>query len=175
MSQVERRMKEQVVAQLHEKMRDSSIAIVAEYRGLDVETVTAIRAKCRENGVEYKVVKNTLAKLAAKGTPVENIADAFVGPVVLMLGADPVTPAKLMAEFAKQNEGKLVPRMGVSQGEKLDAKGLEALATMPSLEELRATLVGLLAAPASKLARVLAAPGQQLARVVDARREKLAS
>jgi large subunit ribosomal protein L10 len=168
-------MKEQVVAQLHEKMRDSSIAIVAEYRGLDVETVTAIRAKCRENGVDYKVVKNTLAKLAAKGTPVESIADAFVGPVVLMLGADPVTPAKLMSEFAKENEGKLVPRVGVAQGEKLDPKGLEALAKMPSLEELRATLVGLVAAPASKLVRVLAAPGQQLARVLDARREKLAS
>jgi len=172
---VDRGTKEQVVAQLHEKMSNAAIAIIAEYRGLDVETVTGIRAKCRENGVEYKVVKNTLARLAAKGTAVEQIADSFTGPVVLMLGADPVTPAKLMAEFAKENEGKLIPRAAVAQGAKLDAKGLEALAKMPGLQELRAMLVGVLAAPASKLARVLAAPGQQLARVIDARREKLAA
>lgn len=168
---MERRMKEQVVAQLHEKMRDAAIAIVAEFKGLDVETVTAIRAKCRENQVDYKVVKNTLAKLAAKGTPVEKIENDFFGPVVLMMGADPVTPAKLMAEFAKQNEGKFVPRSGVAEGSPLDAAGLEALSKMPSLDELRGTLVGMIAQPATKLATVLAQPAQQIARVVDANRE----
>lgn len=168
---MERRMKEQVVSQLHEKMQDAAIAIVAEFRGLDVETVTAIRAKCRENQVDYKVVKNTLAKLAAKGTPVEKIENDFVGPVVLMMGSDPVTPAKLMAEFAKANEGKFVPRSGVAEGTTLDVKGLEALSKMPSLDELRGTLVGMIAQPATRLATVLAQPAQQLARVVDANRE----
>ncbi len=172
---MERRMKEQVVADLHSKMKDAAIAIVAEFSGIDVETVTAIRAKCRENQVDYKVVKNTLAKLAAKGTPVEKIEDSFTGPTVLMMGADPVTPAKLMAEFAKQNEGKFVPRMGVAEGEVLDPAGLEALSKMPSLEELRGTLVGMIAQPATKLATVLAAPAQQLVRVVEANKENFAA
>lgn len=170
---MERRMKEQLVGELHEKMKAASIAIIAEFKGLDVATVTGIRAKCRENQVEYRVVKNTLAKIAAKDTPVEQIADDFVGPVVLMLGPDPVTPAKLMAEFAKANEGKLTVRSGVTEGQKLDAKGLEALSKMPSLDELRGSLVGLIGAPASSLARLIGTPGQQLARVIGARRDEL--
>lgn len=170
---MERRMKEQLVGELHEKMQAASIAIIAEFRGLDVATVTDIRAKCRENGVEYKVVKNTLAKLAAKETPVEKISGDFSGPVVLVMGTDPVTPAKLMAEFAKANEGKLTLRSAVAEGQALDTQGLEALAKMPGLHELRGMLAGVIAAPASKLARLLATPGQQLARVVDARREEL--
>lgn len=172
---MERRMKEQVVTDLHSKMKDAAIAIVAEFSGIDVETVTAIRAKCRENQVEYKVVKNTLAKLAAKGTPVELIEDDFTGPVVLMMGADPVTPAKLMAEFAKENKGKFVPRSGVAEGATLDAAGLEELSKMPSLDELRGTLVGMIAQPATKLATVLGAPGEQLARVVEANKENFAA
>jgi len=168
---VDRSTKEQVVAELHEKMRDAAIAIIAEFRGLDVPTVTEIRAKCRENQVDYKVVKNTLAKIAAKGTPVEKIENDFVGPVVLMMGLDPVTPAKLMAEFAKDNEGKLIPRSGVAQGMVLDPKGLEALAKMPSLHELRGTLVGMLSQPARRLVTVLAEPARKLARVVEANKE----
>lgn len=170
---MERRMKEQVVEELHEKMKAASIAIIAEFQGLDVATVTGIRTKCRDNQVEYRVVKNTLAKLAAKDTPVEAIAGDFVGPVVLVLGADPVTPAKLMAEFAKANQGKLTVRSGVTDGQTLDASGLEALSKMPSLDELRGSLVGLIGAPASALARLVAAPGQQIARVIAARSEEL--
>lgn len=170
---MERARKEQVVEELHGKMKEASIAIIAEFSGLDVATTTAIRAKCRENSVDYKVVKNTLARRAAEGTDVAQIADQFVGPVVLVMGADPVTPAKVISEFAKNNEEKFKLRVAVVEGKTVDPKGIEALAKMPGIEELRGMIVGAIAAPASQLVRTLAAPGQQLARVVDAQREKL--
>jgi len=170
---VDRATKEQNIAELHGKMKAAAIAIIAEYRGLDVATVTDIRKKCRENQVEYKVVKNTLARRAAQGTSVETIADGFTGPVVLVLGPDPVTPAKVMAEFAKAQEDKFRLKVAVVEGQKVDAKGIEALAKMPGIEELRGMLVGMLGTPASKLARLLATPGQQLARAVAARKEQL--
>jgi len=170
---VDRATKEQQVESLHGKMKAASIAIIAEFKGLDVATTTDIRKKCRENQVEYKVVKNTLAKIAAKGTSVEKIADDFVGPVVLILGEDPVTPAKVMTEFAKDQDEKFKLRVAVVEGQKVDAKGIEALAKMPGILELRGMLVGALNAPASKLARLISTPGSQLARVLDARREQL--
>lgn len=170
---MDRATKQQVIEELHGKMKEASIAIIAEFTGLNVETTTAIRKKCREHGVEYKVVKNTLAKLAAKGTDVELIEDQFTGPVVLVLGQDPVTPAKVISEFAKDKEEKFQLRVAVVEGQKVDASGIEALAKMPGIEELRGMLVGVIAAPASKLARLLATPGQQLARVVGARQEEL--
>lgn len=170
---MERAMKEQVVADLHGKMKAASIAIIAEFAGLDVATTTAIRAKCRENKVEYKVVKNTLAKIAAEGTEVSKIAEEFKGPVVLVLGEDPVTPAKVISEFAKANEQKFKLRVAVVEGQRIDAKGIEALAKMPGIDELRGMIVGAIAAPAGSLVRLLATPGQQLARVVNARNEQL--
>ncbi|WP_050725963.1 50S ribosomal protein L10 [Vulgatibacter incomptus] len=170
---MERAIKEQQIAELHGKMKDASIAIIAEFSGIDVATVTDIRKKCRESQVEYKVVKNTLAKRAAQGTSVEKIADGFKGPVVLILGADPVTPAKVIAEFAKGKEEKFKLKMAVVEGKKIDGKGIEALAKMPGINELRGMLVGMINAPASKLARLIATPGQQLARAVGARKEQL--
>jgi len=170
---VDRATKEQQIAELHGKMKAATIAIIAEYRGLDVATATDIRKKCRDNQVEYKVVKNTLAKRAAQGTSVEAIAESFKGPVVLVLGQDPVTPAKVMTDFAKDREEKFQLKVAVVEGQKVDAKGIEALAKMPGINELRGMLVGMLNAPASKLARLIATPGQQLARAVDARRDQL--
>ena len=170
---MDRATKEQQIAELHGKMKAATIAIIAEFKGLDLATTTGIRKTCRENQVEYKVVKNTLAKRAAQGTSVEAIADGFKGPVVLVLGQDPVTPAKVLAEFAKDKEEKFQLKVAVVEGQKVDAKGIEALAKMPGLNELRGMLVGMLNAPASKLARLIATPGQQLARAVDARRDQL--
>lgn len=170
---MDRATKEQQIAELHGKMKAATIAIIAEYRGLDVATATDIRKKCRDNQVEYKVVKNTLAKRAAQGTSVEAIAESFKGPVVLVLGQDPVTPAKVMTDFAKDREEKFQLKVAVVEGQKVDAKGIEALAKMPGINELRGMLVGMLNAPASKLARLIATPGQQLARAVDARRDQL--
>lgn len=170
---MDRAQKEQLINELHAKMSASAIAIIAEYKGLDVATATDIRKTCRDNDVEYKVVKNTLARLAAQGTNVATIADDFKGPVVLILGKDPVTPAKVMTEFAKGKEDKFQLKVAVVEGQKIDAKGIEALSKMPGLQELRGMIAGVLNAPASKLARLIGTPGSQLARVVDARREEL--
>ncbi len=170
---MDRTQKEQMINELHSKMSAATIAIIAEYKGLDVATATDIRKKCRENSVEYKVVKNTLAKRAAQGTSVEKIADSFKGPVVLVLGQDPVTPAKVLTEFAKGKEEKFQLKVAVVEGQAIDAKGIENLAKMPGIQELRGMLAGMLNAPASKLARLIGTPGSQLARAVDARREQL--
>lgn len=170
---MDRTQKEQMISELHSKMEAATIAIIAEYRGLDVATATDIRKTCREKAVEYKVVKNTLARRAAQGTSVEKIADSFKGPVVLILGQDPVTPAKVMADFAKGKEDKFQLKVAVVEGQAIDARGIENLAKMPGLEELRGMLVGMLNAPATKLARLVGTPGTQLARALDARRDQL--
>jgi large subunit ribosomal protein L10 len=170
---VDRNQKEQQISELHGMMSGATIAIIAHYKGLDVATATGIRKTCRENNIEYRVVKNTLAKRAAQGTDVAKIADSFKGPVVLILGKDPVTPAKVMTDFVKGKEDKFELKVGVVEGQTVDAKGIEALAKMPGIQELRGMLAGMLNAPASKLVRLIATPGQQMARVVDARRDQL--
>ena len=165
--------KEKVIAELHAKMAKARAAIVAEPRGLDVETVTALRKKLRDAKVEYRVVKNTLAARAAKGTPLEVVADRFVGPTALVMSYDDVVaPAKLLTEFMKDRENFVI-RGAVVEGVLVDAKGVLALAKLPSLNELRAQILGMLAQPATKLARVIGIPAQQLARVLGARKEQL--
>jgi large subunit ribosomal protein L10 len=165
--------KEAVIGELHAKMAKARAAIVAEPRGLDVETVTALRKKLREAQVEYRVVKNTLAARAAKGTPVEVVADKFVGPTALIMSYDDVVaPAKLLTEFMKDRENFAI-RGAVVEGALVDAKGVAALAKLPGLNELRAQILGMLAQPATKLARIIGTPAQQLARVLGARKEQL--
>jgi large subunit ribosomal protein L10 len=165
--------KEAVIAELHAKMAKARTAIVAEPRGLDVETVTALRKKLRDAKVEYRVVKNTLAARAAKGTPVEVVSDKFVGPTALVMSYDDVVaPAKLLMDFMKDRENFAI-RGGVVEGALVDAKGIAALARLPGLNELRAQILGMLAQPATKLARIIGAPAQQLARVLGARKEQL--
>lgn len=162
-----------MISALHDKMAKAKAAILAEFKGLDVTTVTALRKKFRDAGVDYKVVKNTLAIRAAAGTSVEALKDYFKGPIALVMGyADPVTAAKLLADATKDND-KLVVKGGVVEGALLDAKGVSALAKLPGIVELRGRILGVLSAPASKLVRLLATPGGQLARVIDARREAL--
>jgi large subunit ribosomal protein L10 len=165
--------KEGVIGELHAKMAKARAAIVAEPRGLDVETVTALRKKLRDAKVEYRVVKNTLAARAAKGTPVEVVADKFVGPTALVMSYDDVVaPAKLLTEFMKDRDNFAI-RGAVVEGALVDAKGVAALAKLPGLNELRAQILGMLAQPATKLARIIGTPAQQLARVLGARKEQL--
>jgi large subunit ribosomal protein L10 len=166
--------KETVIAELHAKMAKARAAIVAEPRGLDVETVTALRKKLRDAKVEYRVVKNTLAARAAKGTPVEAVADKFVGPTALVMSYDDVVaPAKLLTEFAKDRDNFAI-RTAVVEGRVVDAKGVAALARLPGLPELRSRIAGVLNQPAVMLVRMLGTPGQRLAQVLGARREQLA-
>ncbi|BDG07765.1 50S ribosomal protein L10 [Anaeromyxobacter paludicola] len=165
--------KEEVIGQLHEKMAKAKAAILAEPRGLDVATVTELRRKCREAKVEYRIVKNTLAIRAAKGTSVESLSDKFVGPTALIMSYDDVVaPAKVIADFAKDRQNFAI-RTGVVEGKVVDAKGIEALAKMPGLPELRQQIASMVAQPATMLARLLNTPGQQLARVLGARKEQL--
>jgi large subunit ribosomal protein L10 len=165
--------KEEVIGELHAKMAKARVAIVAEPKGLNVETVTALRKKLRDNKVEYRVVKNTLAARAAKGTSVEAVADKFVGPTAIVMSYDDVVlPAKLLAEFMKDRENFVI-RTAVVEGKVVDAKGVAALAKMPGLNELRAQILGMITQPATKLARVIGTPAQQLARVLGARKEQL--
>lgn len=164
--------KEEVIKELSEKFQRAQTAIVAEFSKLDVETVTKLRRKFRESQIEYKVIKNTLARRAAKGTSVEVISDDFTGPVALAISYDDVVaPAKILTEFIKDLESIKI-RSAVVQGRKVDAEGVKALAKMPGLPELRAQLMGMLTQPASMLVRTLAAPGSQLARVLQAHADK---
>ena len=165
--------KEQVIGELHEKMAKAKAAIVAEPKGLDVETVTALRKKLRDSKVEYRVVKNTLAARAAKGTTLEPLAEKFVGPTAIVMSYDDVVvPAKLLVDFMKDRENFAI-RTAVIEGKVIDAKGVQALAKMPGLPQLRQQLASMINQPATKLARIIGTPGQQLARVVAARRDQL--
>jgi large subunit ribosomal protein L10 len=168
---VQKSEKEQLITELNEKFARAKTAVVAEFSKLDVATVTQLRKKFRDGGVDYKVLKNTLAKRAAKGTPLEVISDDFTGPVAVAIGYDDVVaPAKILQDFIKNLESIKV-RSAVVEGKKVDAKGVEALAKLPGLPELRAMLLGMLNQPAGKLVRTIAAPGQQLARVISAHAE----
>jgi large subunit ribosomal protein L10 len=165
--------KEKVIGELHAKMAKAKTAILAEPRGLTVAVVTDLRKKLRDAKVDYRIVKNTLAARAAKGTPVEPLAEKFVGPTALVMSYDDViAPAKMLVDFMKDRENFGI-RTAIVEGKVIDLKGVQALAKMPGLNELRAQLLGMLTQPATKLARVIATPGQQLARVVAARREQL--
>jgi large subunit ribosomal protein L10 len=165
--------KEQVIGELHAKMAKAKVAIVAEPKGLTVAVVTELRKKLRDAKVEYRVVKNTLAARAAKGTTLEPLAEKFVGPTAIVMSYDDVVvPAKLLVEFMKDRENFSI-RTAVIEGKVIDAKGVQALAKLPGIQELRGRLAAMIAQPATRLARLIGTPGQQLARVLGARREQL--
>lgn len=159
--------KKAYVEQVHQALKGSSTVIVAHYKGLTVAEVSDLRAKVRAAGAGFKVTKNSLTKLALKSTSYESLENLLTGPTAVCYSEDPVAPAKVLAEFAKSNE-KLV-LLGGAFGEKtLDVQGVEQLAKMPSLDELRAKIVGMLNTPATRIAGVLQAPAGQLARVMGA-------
>ncbi len=168
---VDRAEKSQLVETLSSVFADTGVIVVAHYSGLTVAQMTALRGKMREAGAGVKVAKNRLVKLALKGTDAESISDLFEGPTVLAYSKDPIAAAKVAVEFAKTND-KLVVLGGSMGTTALDAEGIKALASLPSLDELRGKLVGLIASPATKVAQVLNAPASQLARVFSAYAEK---
>lgn len=164
---MDRIQKSELVKGMGEIFASTGTVVVVHYDGLDVANMTALRAKMREAGAELKVVKNRLTRLALKDTDFEGISDLFTGPVAIGFSDDVVAPAKVLVEFAKENEALRV--IGGSMGTNvLDEAGVKSLASMPSLDELRGKLVGVLQAPAQKVAAVTAAPAGQLARVFGA-------
>ena len=156
---------------LHEVFSNAASVVVTHNLGLTVAEMTDLRNRMNEAGGSVKVAKNRLAKLALEGTSKAGIADLLKGPTVLMYADDPVVPAKIVAEFAKKNK-KIEILGGALEASVLDANGVKALADLPSLDEMRATLIGLIQSPAQKIASVLSAPGGQIARVLNARAEK---
>jgi large subunit ribosomal protein L10 len=164
---VDRTQKEELVSTLRDKLNDSSLIVVTQQSGLTVAEVTDLRSKVREAGAEYKVMKNTLARLSVAGTKNEEITSLFNGPTALAYSADPVAAAKAVVDFSNDND-KLKVVGGIMDGQFLDASGVVALSKMPSLDELRGKLVALLVTPATQIARITKEPAGQLARVIGA-------
>jgi large subunit ribosomal protein L10 len=167
-----RAQKQEKITELHEKLGRATSVYLADYRGVTVEAVTRLRSRIRREGqgvYEYEVVKNTLLERAARDTGAAALADHFQGPTVLALSyGDPVGLAKILVDFAKDVEVFKL-KAGVLAGRKLGTGEIGELATLPPLDEIRAKLVGLLQAPATKLARLVSEPGAQLARALAAR------
>lgn len=159
--------KEELVAEMREVFANSSTVVVAHYSGLTVSEMEDLRGKMREAGAGFKVTKNRLTKLALADSKFEGIGELLSGPTAIAYSEDAVAAAKATMAFAKGNE-KLVVLGGAMDETTLDVDGVKALASMPSLDELRGKLVGLLQAPAQKLAAVTQAPAGQLARVFGA-------
>ena len=164
---MERAQKREVVTALHDVFAKTGVVVVAHYAGLTVAQMTRLRSDMRSAGGQVKVAKNRLVKLALEGTDASGIADLLKGPTCLAFSADPIAAPKVAVKFAKANEKFVI--LGGSMGTTvLDAKGVSSLAELPSLDELRSKLIGLVQAPASKIARTLNEPGAQLARVIAA-------
>src|SRR5262245_10192368 len=161
-----------MVSEVAAKLTGAQSVIVAEYRGLDVERVTQLRSKARKSGVYLRVLKNTLARRAVKGTPFEKLSEQMAGPLMYGIAQDPVAGAKVLAAFAKDHE-QFVIKGGAMANALMSSKDVKALATMPSREELLAKLVGTLQAPIVKLVRTMnEVPGKfvrTLAAVRDAK------
>ena len=168
---VDRKEKSELVAALHEKFVEAGVVVVTHNNGLTVAEITNLRRKVRAAGASFKVTKNRLTRLALAGTKFEGIDSLFTGPTAIAYSKDPVAAAKAVADFAKGND-KLVILGGALGENVLSVEGVQALATLPSLDELRAKLVGMIQTPATRIAGVLQAPGGQLARVLGAKARK---
>ena len=164
---MDRSQKAESVAQLNAVFNEVGVVVVTRNLGLSVKQSTDLRAKMRDAGASYKVAKNRLAKLALKDTQYEGLEEYLTGPTALAWSTDPVAAAKAAVDFAKTND-KLEIVGGAMGSTVLDANGVKALAAMPSLDELRGKIVGLVNAPATKVAQLVNAPAAQLARVFGA-------
>ena len=164
---MDRSQKAESVAQLNAVFNEVGVVVIARNLGMTVAQSTDLRGKVRDAGATYKVAKNRLAKLAIKDTAYEAIGDLLTGPTAIAASVDPVAAAKAVVDFAKTND-KIEVVGGAMGSQVLDANGIKALASMPSLDELRAKLVGLVQAPATKIAQLSTAPAAKLARVFGA-------
>lgn len=168
---MDRTEKREFVASLASVFAETSLVIVTQPKGLTVAEATNLRRRMRAAGASFKVAKNRLAALALEGTQFEGIKSLLKGPTALAWSTDPVAVAKVAVEFAKAND-KFVVLGGALGSQTLDAAGIKALSELPSLDELRAKLVGMLQTPATRIAGVLQAPAGQVARVVGAYSKK---
>ncbi len=164
---MERAAKKDAVEALNGVFKTTSVAVVAHYSGLTVAQMQTLRKQMKQAGAAVRVAKNRLAKIALDGTDVATIAPLLKGPTLIAYSGDPVAAPKVAADFAKAHE-KFVILGGAMGKTALDANGVKALASLPSLDELRAKIVGLIQAPATKIAQVVSAPAAKVARVIQA-------
>jgi large subunit ribosomal protein L10 len=164
---VERAVKKEQIASLGEVFKTTKVVVVAHYSGLTVAQMQTLRRQMRQAGASVKVAKNRLAKIALEGSDVASIAPLMKGPTLIAFSGDPVAAPKVAVDFAKTHERFVI--LGGAMGKtSLDQNGIKALAALPSLDELRAKILGVIQAPATKIAQVVNAPAAQLARVVQA-------
>nr|WP_325260967.1 50S ribosomal protein L10 [uncultured Rhizobium sp.] len=168
---MERAEKREFVTELNEVFKASGSVVVAHYAGVTVAQMNDFRSKMRAAGGTVKVAKNRLAKIALQGTEAEGISDLFTGQTLIAYSNDPITAPKVVVDFAKTND-KIVVLGGAMGTTTLNADAVKSLATLPSLDELRGKLLGLLNAPATRIATVVSAPAAQLARVFAAYSKK---
>lgn len=171
---MDRAQKEQVVEELGQIFASSGVVVVARYTGLTVAEMQGLRARMREVGGSVRVAKNTLAKIALKGTPAAPIAPLLTGMTVLAYSEDPVAAAKVAEKFAKEND-KFVLLGGAMGGTGLDPAGVAAVAKMPSREELIASIVACIGAPAANIAGAIGAPGSNIAGILKTLEEREAA
>ena len=167
-TKVNREQKQELITSLNALLAEQVTVVVTHNLGMTVAETQSLRKQMRAAGASFKVAKNRLARLALAGTKFEGLTDLLKGPTGIAFSKDAVAPAKVAAKFAKDNK-KFVILGGSFDGQTMDVAGIENLATMPSLDELRAKLVGMIQTPATRIAGVLAAPGGQIARVLAAR------
>ena len=169
---MKRSEKKDFVEKLKEELKNSSSIIVTEYSGLSVNELETLTKEMRATGAKFKVTKNRLTKLALEDTQFKNIADLFTGPTAIAYSDDPVAPAKVAVNFEKKFENfKIIG--GGFDGEKIDNTKINFLATLPSMDELRGKIVGLLSAPAQKIASIVKEPAGKMARMMSAQSKKL--
>ena len=165
---MDRAEKESMVASLHRTFEDASIVVVTHYSGLTVAEMGELRDQMREAGAVFKVTKNRLTRRALEGTKYQPLDEMFTGPTAIAYSEDPVAAAKAAVNFSKTN-GKLIVLGGALGDEPLDVNAVKSLASLPSLDELRAKIVAMISTPATRIAGVLQAPAGQVARVLGAR------
>ena len=168
---MDRKEKSELVASLHGKFVEAGLVVVTHNQGLTVAEITNLRQKVRAAGASFKVTKNRLTRLALAGTKFEPLGKLFTGPTAIAYSKDPVAAAKVVVDFAKGNEKLVI--VGAALGDKvLDVEGVKVLASLPSLDQLRAKMLGMIQTPATRIAGVLKAPAGAVARVIAAHASK---
>ena len=169
---MKRSEKNDFVQKMKDEISNSSSVVVAHYAGLSVSEIDSLRKEMRDNGAKFKVTKNRLTKIALTDTPFEPIIDLFSGPTAIAYSKDPVAPAKVSVNFEKKFENfKIIG--GCYEGEKIDLTKINFLASLPSLDQIRGKIMGLINGPAQKITSIVQVPGGQLARLMKARSEQL--
>jgi large subunit ribosomal protein L10 len=160
--------KKTYIEEMKKNFSSNEAIMIAQYQGLNVLELDELRKQLREKGILFKITKNRITKIAIKDSPVKDLEKYYTGPTATAMSSDPITTAKILTKFAKTHE-KLKIVAGFMDGKVLDEKEVAIIATLPSLEEARANIVGILATPAQKLISILLAPGSKIANLARAK------